>query len=68
MKLNRLEVIYMSPPHGDRTYLKQYHRNGSDKKVAEIELDGDELEDAIYSLQRMKAQRDKYNHETGSLL
>ena len=43
---------------GDQATLIQTHRNGSSEEVGRIELEGDELEDALYVLNRVKKKRD----------
>jgi len=57
----RLKAIYYQPRDGDETKLRQTHRNGSDEQVGEITLDNDELEDALYILNRIKHFRDLEN-------
>ena len=57
----RLLVEQYDPANGDTIILIQTHRNESNQEVGRIQMDGGEIEDAIYVLKRAKAVRDKSN-------
>lgn len=56
----RLKISQYAPRDGDKIILSESHRNGSDEVVGEVEIDGDEIEDALYVLSRAKAVRDRW--------
>ena len=55
----RLSIEQYRQRDGDVIKLVQTHSNGSDEEVGLIRLCDDEIEDAIYVLQRAKAVRDR---------
>lgn len=52
--IDRLNIEQYGHADGNKVILSQTHRNGSSEIVGKIELDGGELDDAIYLLAKAK--------------
>ena len=59
LSAGRFAVDQYDITNGDKIVLAQTHRNGSAEVVGSIILYDDEIEDALYLLNRAKARRDR---------